>query len=423
MIEITDDYQRVVDKIALRQQLDDCIVIDAVTAIMNDVRKNKDQALKKLTKQFDNTVIEAIEITEEQIRKAYDDIDEQFLGIIRKSIMNVKEYHEKQVFESWSWQKEKGITLGQKVTPLEKVGIYVPGGTAPLVSSVIMNAVPAKVAGVKSVIMCTPPPIDSGRIVAAVESGVDAIYQVGGAQAIFAMAFGTETISKVDKITGPGNIYVANAKKMVYGFCNIDMIAGPSEIMIIADEKSNVQYIAADLLSQAEHDERAAVILATTDDQIAKKVNDELIRQTKNLKRKAVIKKSINDYGIIYVNSNMEELVMLANEIAPEHLELLTENNDTISQKIRNAGAIFMGEYSPEPLGDYFAGPNHTLPTGGTARFYSPLGTYDFIKRTSLIEYDRSSLLKVYEDIASFADFEQLDAHANAVKIRFGESE
>lgn len=421
MIEITRDYRRVIEKIAMRQQLDDRKVIDDITKIMNEVRNDGDDALKRLTMQFDRVTIDEIAISEEQIKKAYEEIDGEFLCIIRKAIKNVREFHERQLVESWTWEKEKGITLGQKVTPLENVGVYVPGGTAPLVSSVIMNVIPAKVAGVKNIIMCTPPPVDCGRIVAAIECGVDKIIQVGGSQAIFAMAFGTKSIKKVDKITGPGNIYVANAKKMVYGFCNIDMIAGPSEIMVIADESANISYIAADLLSQAEHDERAAVILVVPSEAIACEVQLELTKQTSLLKRKDIIDKSIRNFGIIYVSDDIEQQIELANEIAPEHLELLTADNSEYALKIQNAGAIFLGEYSPEPLGDYFAGPNHTLPTGGTARFYSPLGTYDFMKRTSMIEYDKTSLEKVYRDIAVFAGFEQLDAHANAVKIRFGE--
>jgi len=390
---------------------------------MNNVRKNGDVALREYTSKFDKVKIEKFEISKKQIKEAYEQIDGKFLQIIRQSIKNVKDYHKRQLIKSWDYKKGDGITLGQKITPLENVGIYVPGGNAPLVSSVIMNAIPAKVAKVKNIIMCTPPPIDSGRIVAAIECGVDKIYQVGGAQAIFALAFGTDTIKKVDKITGPGNIYVTNAKKMVYGYCDIDMIAGPSEIMILADANANAKFIAADLLSQAEHDTKAAAILATTSKEIANKVQEQIVEQSKYLKRSDIINKSISDFGIIYINEDIDVLLDLVNDIAPEHLEILTQNSEYCINRVNNAGAIFIGEYSPEPLGDYFAGPNHTLPTGGTARFYSPLGAYDFLKRTSIIKYDKSNLEKVYKDIAIFANKEQLDGHANAIKIRFGDKD
>jgi len=421
MIEITRDYNRALEKINKRQQLDNLTVISDVMDIMSNVKKNGDVALKEYTYKFDKIKIEQFEISKKQIEKAYEQIDEKFLKIIRQSIKNVEDYHKRQLIKSWGYKKSDGITLGQKITPLENVGIYVPGGNAPLVSSVIMNAIPAKVANVKNIIMCTPPPIDSGRIVAAIECGVNKIYQVGGAQAIFALAFGTDTIKKVDKITGPGNVYVTNAKKMVYGYCDIDMIAGPSEIMILADSNANAKYIAADLLSQAEHDTKAAPILATTSKDIANKVQAQIIEQTKYLKRKDIINRSISDFGIIYINEDIDNLIELVNDIAPEHLEILTQNSKYCIDKVNNAGAIFIGEYSPEPLGDYFAGPNHTLPTGGTSRFYSPLGAYDFLKRTSIIKYDKKSLEKVYKDIAIFANKEQLDGHANAINIRFGD--
>jgi len=421
MIEITREYERALEKINKRQQLDNVKVISDVTDIMNNVRKNGDVALKEYTLKFDKIKIEKFEISKKQIKEAYEQIDNEFLQIIRQSIKNVKDYHKRQLIKSWDYKKGDGITLGQKITPLENVGIYVPGGNAPLVSSVIMNAIPAKVAKVKNIIMCTPPPIDSGRIVAAIECGVDKIYQVGGAQAIFALAFGTDTIKKVDKITGPGNIYVTNAKKMVYGYCDIDMIAGPSEIMILADSNANAKFIAADLLSQAEHDTKAAAILATTSKDIANKVQEQIVEQSKYLKRSDIINKSISDFGVIYINEDIDVLLNLVNSIAPEHLEILTQNSEYCINRVNNAGAIFIGEYSPEPLGDYFAGPNHTLPTGGTSRFYSPLGAYDFLKRTSIIKYDKSNLEKVYKDIALFANKEQLDGHANAIKIRFGD--
>ena len=419
MIEITNKFDNVIKKIQSREQLDDIEVIKVVTTIMNDVRLNKDKALKKYTKKFDKIEISNLLVTNEEIKKAYDEIDDNFLRIIKDAKINIEKYHKKQLLKSWESNEKEGILLGQKITPLNKVGIYVPGGNAPLVSSVLMNAIPAKVAGVNELIMCTPPPIDCNRIVAAIEAGVDKIYKVGGSQAIFAMAFGTESINKVDKITGPGNIYVANAKKMVYGYCDIDMIAGPSEIMIIADNLANIKYIAADLLSQAEHDEKAACILATTSYEIANKVKEQLELQLKKLERKDIILKSLHDYGIIYVNSDINELFKLSNTIAPEHLELLIENADNYITRIVNAGAIFIGEYSPEPLGDYFAGPNHTLPTGGTSKFFSPLGTYDFLKRTSIIKYSKARLKEVYKDIKVFAKKELLDAHANSISIRF----
>jgi histidinol dehydrogenase len=419
MIKITNSYEEVLNRINQRNQLDDNSVIDTVTDIMYEVRRNGDKALREYTLKFDSVRVSQFKINEKRIKRAYEEVDDDFLAIIRNSIKNVKEYHKKQLFESWEYKKNKGITLGQKVTPLSRVGVYVPGGNAPLISSVIMNAVPAKVAGVEKLIMCTPPPIDSGRIVAAIESGVDEIYKVGGAQAIFAMAFGTESIEKVDKITGPGNVYVANAKKMAFGFCDIDMIAGPSEIMIIADGDANVSNIAADLLSQAEHDKKAACILATDSYYLAEEVKQEMAKQLKKLKRKDIIKNSISDFGVIYVNENIDSLFDLANDIAPEHLELLLQDADEKISKVKNAGAIFVGEYSPEPLGDYFAGPNHTLPTGGTAKFFSPLGAYDFLKRTSIIKYDKTNLKNVYKKIDRFALEEQLDAHAKAIRIRF----
>lgn len=419
MIEITKNPNRVYEKIASRNQLGDPEIIYTVSQIMNEVRINKDSALKKYTKEFDNIDIDDFLVSEEEFKKAYEEIDENFLLIIRKAIKNIREYHEKQKQESWIWEKSDGIKLGQKISPIERVGIYVPGGTAPLVSSVLMNAIPAKIAGCEEIIMCTPPGIDSGRLVAAKEAGVDKVYKLGGAQAIFAMAFGTETINKVDKITGPGNIYVANAKKLAYGYCDIDMIAGPSEVMVIADMLANPKYIAADLLSQAEHDTKAGVIFATDSETLANKVSIELEIQLNNLNRKDIASKSIDDYGIICVCETLDECFKMANTIAPEHLELMIKNSLDYVDKVKHAGAIFLGEYSPEPLGDYFAGPNHTLPTGGSARFYSPLGVYDFMKRTSIIKYDKASLKKVYKDIEFFAKKEELDAHANSIKIRF----
>ncbi len=421
MIKITTDKNIALSIMKNRGQLDNEEVIFKVASMMTDIRSNKDEAIKRYTKLFDGITIDKLMVTEEEIKIAYETVNDKFLNIIRQAIKNITKYHEKLILKSWLWEKEPGITLGQKITPLDIVGIYVPGGVAPLISSVLMNAIPAKVAGVNKVIMCTPPKIDSERIVAAKECGVDQIFKIGGAQAIFAMAFGTESIPKVDKITGPGNIYVANAKRLVYGYCDIDMIAGPSEIMIVADDSANAAYIAADLLSQAEHDKLAGVILGTTSMEMAKKVTYELEKQFKTLSRKETIICSLNDFGVIYVDNNMDTLISLVNEIAPEHLELLVSNPDELIEKVRNAGAIFKGMYSPEPLGDYFAGPNHTLPTGGTAKFFSPLGTYDFQKRTSVIEYSEEQLQKVAKSIETFAMKEGLDAHKRAISIRFEE--
>ncbi|MCK5812219.1 MAG: histidinol dehydrogenase [Clostridiales bacterium] len=421
MITITTDKKLALSIIEGRGQLDNEQVISKVTKMMTDIRSNKDEAIKRYTELFDGIIIDKLMVSEEEIKFAYKMIDGKFLKIIRQAIKNITKYHEKLTLNSWLWEKEPGITLGQKITPLDTVGIYVPGGVAPLISSVLMNAIPAKVAGVNKVIMCTPPEIDNERIVAAKECGVDQIFKIGGAQAIFAMAFGTESVPKVDKITGPGNIFVANAKRLVYGYCDIDMIAGPSEIMIVADDSAKVAYIAADLLSQAEHDKLAGVILGVTSMEKAKKVEIELEKQVKTLSRKETILCSLNDYGVIYVDNDMDNLISLVNEIAPEHLELLVNNPDELIDKVKNAGAIFKGMYSPEPLGDYFAGPNHTLPTGGTARFYSPLGTYDFQKRTSVIEYSEKQLKKVAKSIEAFAKKEGLDAHKRAISIRFEE--
>ncbi|MFO7636288.1 MAG: histidinol dehydrogenase [Clostridia bacterium] len=423
MFEVTCDVMRVEEKLAARNQLDQPDVIMAVSEIMADIRRHGDAALRKYTLRHDKCQILEFKVSETEIEKAYGEIDPGFLGILQKAIDNIRQYHERQSQESFLWEKEKGILLGQRITPLERVGIYIPGGTAPLVSSVLMNAVPAVLAGVDRIIMCTPPrrdgTIDAERLVAAREAGVTDIYKAGGAQAIFAMAFGTESIPRVDKITGPGNIYVANAKKMAYGYCDIDMIAGPSEIMVIADESANPAYVAADLLSQAEHDEQAGTVLCCRSRDFADRVNGEVQKQWEGLARRNIAGKSIRDYGIIYVNENLMECVDCANRIAPEHLELHVEKAMDFIPLVRNAGAIFIGEFSPEPLGDYYAGPNHTLPTGGTARFYSPLGVYDFCKKTSIIKYDQDALRKVHEEIETFARKEELDAHARAISIRF----
>lgn len=396
-----------------------------VNEIIENVRANRDAAIFDYTKRFDGADINAenILVTEDEIKEAYEKVDEKLLAVIRKALVNIRKYHEKQRQYSWFDSEESGIILGQKVTALEKVGVYVPGGKAVYPSSVLMNIVPAKVAGVKKIVMTTPPgkdgKVNPATLVAAKEAGVDAIYKVGGAQAIAALAFGTESIPKVDKIVGPGNIYVALAKKAVFGFVSIDSIAGPSEIMVLADETANPRFVAADLLSQAEHDEMASAILVTTSRTLAEQVSKEVEDFVAQLSRKEIIQKSLDNYGYILVAENMDEAIATVNEIASEHLELVTKNPFETMTKIRNAGAIFVGEYSSEPLGDYFAGPNHVLPTNGTAKFFSPLSVDDFIKKSSIISYSRGALEPIYKDIVQFAECEQLTAHANSIRVRF----
>lgn len=395
-----------------------------VNAIIEEVRNNRDQAVFNYTKQFDGADINAgnILVTEEEIAEAYEQVDTTLLAVIRKSLVNIKKYHEKQVQNSW-FTTEDGIILGQKVTALATVGVYVPGGKAVYPSSVLMNVLPAKVAGVDRIVMCTPPGKDGkvypSTLVAAKEAGVDEIYKVGGAQAIAAMAFGTESVPKVDKIVGPGNIYVALAKKAVFGYVSIDSIAGPSEILVLADETANPRYVAADLLSQAEHDEMASAILITTSPKLAEKVSAEIDQFVAELSRKEIIQKSLDNYGYILVADNMEEAIDTVNAIASEHMEIVTADPFHVMTKIRNAGAIFIGEYSSEPLGDYFAGPNHVLPTNGTAKFFSALSVDDFIKKSSIISYSREALEKVHKDIEQFAECEKLTAHANSIRVRF----
>ena len=360
---------------------------------------------------------------EEEIKEAYEQVDPKLLDVIRKALVNIRDYHTKQKQYSWFDSDESGIILGQKVTPLKTVGVYVPGGKAVYPSSVLMNVIPAKVAGVSNIIMTTPCGKDGkvypSTLVAAKEAGVDAIYKVGGAQAIAALAFGTESIPKVDKIVGPGNIYVALAKKAVFGYVSIDSIAGPSEIMVLADETANPRFVAADLLSQAEHDEMASAILVTTSEALAEQVSVEVDKFVTTLSRKEIIQKSLDNYGYILVADTMQDAIDTVNEIASEHLELVTKNPFETMTKIRNAGAIFIGEYSSEPLGDYFAGPNHVLPTNGTAKFFSPLSVDDFIKKSSIISYSREALEPVYKDIVQFAECEKLTAHANSIRVRF----
>ena len=398
-----------------------------VNAIIEEVRAKRDAAVFDFTKKFDGADISAenILVTEEEIEEAYQLVDEKLLGVIRKALVNIKEYHEKQRQFSWFDSKDSGIILGQKVTPLQRVGVYVPGGKAVYPSSVLMNVLPAKVAGVDEIIMTTPPGKDGkvypSTLVAAKEAGVDKIYKVGGAQAIAALAFGTESIPKVDKIVGPGNIYVALAKKAVFGYVSIDSIAGPSEILVLADESANPRFVAADLLSQAEHDEMASAILITTSETLAKQVSEETDKFIAELSRKEIIQKSLDNYGYILVAENMTDAIDAVNEIASEHMEIVTKNPFEIMTKIRNAGAIFLGEYSSEPLGDYFAGPNHVLPTNGTAKFFSALSVDDFIKKSSIISYSREALEPVYKDIVQFAECEKLTAHANSIRVRFEE--
>ena len=397
----------------------------SVAAILADVKEKGDEAVFDYTKRVDGADINAanIVVTKEEIDEAYSLVDEQLVEVIRKALVNIREYHAKQKQYSWFDSTPNGTILGQKVTPLNRVGVYVPGGKAAYPSSVLMNIIPAKVAGVNQIIMTTPPGKDGrvnpGTLVAANEAGVDVIYKVGGAQAIAAMAYGTDSIRKVDKIVGPGNIYVALAKKAVYGHVSIDSIAGPSEILVIADETANPRYVAADLLSQAEHDEMASAILITTSEELADKVSKEIDSFVAELSRSEIISKSLENYGYILIARDIDEAVETANEIASEHLEIVTKDPFTVMTKIRNAGAIFLGEYSSEPLGDYFAGPNHVLPTNGTAKFFSPLGVDDFIKKSSIISYSREALEPIHEDIIKFANAERLTAHANSIKVRF----
>ena len=396
-----------------------------VNDIIQNVREKRDEAIFEYTLKFDGATInqDNIRVTEEEIKEAYEQVDPKLLDVIRKALVNIRDYHTKQKQYSWFDSDESGIILGQKVTPLKTVGVYVPGGKAVYPSSVLMNVIPAKVAGVSNIIMTTPCGKDGkvypSTLVAAKEAGVDAIYKVGGAQAIAALAFGTESIPKVDKIVGPGNIYVALAKKAVFGYVSIDSIAGPSEIMVLADETANPRFVAADLLSQAEHDEMASAILVTTSETLAEQVSVEVDKFVATLSRKEIIQKSLDNYGYILVADTMQDAIDTVNEIASEHLELVTKNPFETMTKIRNAGAIFIGEYSSEPLGDYFAGPNHVLPTNGTAKFFSPLGVDDFIKKSSIISYSREALKPVYKDIVQFAECEKLTAHANSIRVRF----
>ena len=425
ILKLTEDTQKDILENLLKRSPNNYGEFEGrVNEIIEEVRTKRDEAIFAYTKQFDGADINAdnILVTEDEIKEAYEQVDETLLSVIRKSLVNIKKYHEKQLPNSW-FTTEDGVILGQKVTALETAGVYVPGGKAVYPSSVLMNVLPAKVAGVDRIVMCTPPGKDGkvypSTLVAAKEAGVDEIYKVGGAQAIAAMAFGTESVPKVDKIVGPGNIYVALAKKVVFGYVSIDSIAGPSEILVLADETANPRYVAADLLSQAEHDEMASAILVTTSKKLAEEVSKEVDKFTEELSRKEIIQKSLDNFGYILVAETMDEAIATANEIAPEHLEIITENPFETMTKIKNAGAIFLGEYSSEPLGDYFAGPNHVLPTNGTAKFFSALGVDAFVKKSSIISYSREALEPVYKDIVQFAECEQLTAHANSIRVRF----
>ena len=397
----------------------------AVAEIIETVKKGGDEALFSYTEKFDHCKMDAahIRVTREEIDEAYQKVDADFVEVMKKSAANIRAFHEKQLRNSWFDPKPDGTILGMKILPIAIAGVYVPGGKAAYPSSVLMNVLPAKVAGVERIIMTTPPGADGkvnpGTLVAAHIAGVDEIYKVGGAQAIAAMAFGTQSIPKVDKITGPGNIFVALAKKACFGYVSIDSIAGPSEILVIADETANPRYVAADLLSQAEHDELASAILITTSKTLADQVSIEVDRFVANLSRREIIEKSLNNYGYILLVDSLDEAADTANEIASEHLEILTKDPFAMMTKIRNAGAIFLGEYSSEPLGDYFAGPNHVLPTNGTARFFTPLNVDDFLKKTSIISYSRPALEKIHQDIECFAENEGLTAHANSIRVRF----
>lgn len=396
-----------------------------VQAIVNDVRERKDEAVFEYTKRFDGAVLDAttVRVSEAEIQEALSQVEPSLLAIMKRAMKNIREYHEKQKQYSWFDSKPNGTILGQKVTPLSSVGVYVPGGKAAYPSSVLMNIIPAEVAGVPRIVMVTPPGKDGKvnpvTLIAAHIAGVTEVYKVGGAQAVAALAFGTESIPRVDKIVGPGNIFVALAKKAVYGHVSIDSIAGPSEILVLADDSANPRFVAADMLSQAEHDELASAILVTTSMELAEKVSAEINGFVAALSRKEILEKSLENYGYILVADTMEEAIATANEIASEHLEIVTRNPFEVMTKIQNAGAIFIGDYSSEPLGDYFAGPNHVLPTNGTAKFFSPLSVDDYIKKSSIIYYSKEALEAVHQDIEAFAEAEHLTAHANSIRVRF----
>jgi len=413
------------DRLTGRNRLEQPEVMKTVGDIVADVRARGDAAVAEYTLKFDKVQLgsDSVKVSEEEYEKALNSVDSELLGVIRRSKANIESFHTKQKENSWFSNENDGAILGQLIRPLEVVGIYVPGGTAVLTSSVLMSAVPAKVAGVMKIVMATPPgkdgEINPAVLVAAREAGVDEVYKIGGAQAIAALAFGTESVPRVDKIFGPGNIYVSTAKRLVFGFCDIDMFAGPSEIMVVADKTADPKFVAADLLSQAEHDILSAAILVTDSETLAAAVEKEIERQTGYLSRKEILKRSLADYSAIILVNDIDEAIDMVNKVAPEHLELCIDEPFSRLGEVKNAGAIFLGHYSSEPLGDYFAGPNHVLPTGGTARFFSPLSTADFVKKSSVISYTRKALEKAKDDIMLFAKSEGLDGHANAIGVRF----
>ncbi len=426
ILELTEETRKNLQEDLLKRSPNSYTEYEArVNEIIGQVRERRDEAVFSYTKQFDGAELgpETVRVSREEVEAAYQNTEPGLIEVMKKSLDNIRAYHEKQKQYSWFDSRPDGVLLGQKVTALEKVGVYVPGGKASYPSSVLMNVIPAKVAGVQKIVMVTPCSregnVNPATLAAADLAGVDEIYKVGGAQAIAALAFGTESIPKVDKIVGPGNIYVALAKKAVFGHVSIDSIAGPSEILVLADGTANPRYVAADLLSQAEHDELASAILITDSQSLAEQVSREVEKFTAELSRKEIIEKSLENYGYILVAEDMGEAVLAANEIASEHLEILTADPFGTMMEIKNAGAIFLGEYASEPLGDYFAGPNHVLPTNGTAKFFSPLGVYDFIKKSSIIAYSKEALEPIYKDIVQFATSEQLTAHANSIKVRF----
>jgi histidinol dehydrogenase len=417
------------DRLISRDRVGKEDVVKTVEEILSTVRAGGDEALLEYTRRFDKVELDAesIKVSDLEMREAYDLLDPKMLDVIRRAKANIEAFHQKQKENSWFSTEDDGVILGQLYRPLEIVGIYVPGGTAVLTSTVLMNGLPAKVAGVERIIMATPPgkdgKIDPGVLVAAQEAGVTEIYKMGGAQAVAAMVFGTQTVPRVDKIFGPGNIYVSTAKRLVYGYCDIDMFAGPSEITVVADDSANPAYVAADLLSQAEHDLLSASILVTPSQKLATAVISEIEKQSAKLPRKSILDKSLAEYGAAVIVNNLDEAMDIVNRIAPEHLELCIEEPFSRLAYVKNAGAIFLGHWSPEPLGDYFAGPNHVLPTGGTARFFSPLTVSDYMKKSSVISYTRKALEKASEDVVRFAEYEGLDGHANAIKVRFGDKE
>ena len=426
ILELTEETRKNLQEDLLKRSPNSYTEYEArVNEIIGQVRERRDEAVFSYTKQFDGAELEpeTVRVSKEEVEAAYQNTEPGLIEVMKKSLDNIRAYHEKQKQYSWFDSRPDGVLLGQKVTALEKVGVYVPGGKASYPSSVLMNVIPAKVAGVQKIVMVTPCSregnVNPATLAAADLAGVDEIYKVGGAQAIAALAFGTESIPKVDKIVGPGNIYVALAKKAVFGHVSIDSIAGPSEILVLADGTANPRYVAADLLSQAEHDELASAILITDSHSLAEQVSREVEKFTAELSRKEIIEKSLENYGYILVAEDMGEAVLAANEIASEHLEILTADPFGTMMEIKNAGAIFLGEYASEPLGDYFAGPNHVLPTNGTAKFFSPLGVDDFIKKSSIISYSKEALEPIYKDIVQFATSEQLTAHANSIKVRF----